>query len=440
MTVRILLIGDLHLGRRPSRLPEGIGIRVEELTPAAAFENAWKFAIAEGVDVVALAGDVVENIEDRFEASAHLERGFKALLEKGVSVVAVAGNHDVQALPRLADLIEGFHLLGRDGSFEVLDVPARGGLVRFIGRSFRESHERRNPLDLLEEEEVPRDDVPLIGLLHCDTTQGSAYAPIRLGDLDRGPAARVDAWFLGHIHEPDPLAGPRPRGYLGSLTGMNPKESGRHGPWLAEVKAKGNVAVRQIPLAPIRYERLEVDVSEIEDGTLEDVQDALASRFRRALEALAEDLAEELGDTRVLACRAILEGRTGAHRHIDGIVRAWNRDREAMPLVHHAGATLFVEAIVDRSASAMDLEALARGDDPVGLCARRILILEENGPAARSLVEAFEKQAEERLRSTRLPVAPPDDTDAAACLLKAAYGLLERLLAQQENDPAEVSS
>ena len=69
-----------------------------------------------------LAGDVVEQEDDFYEAYGDLRRGVDRLAAAGVPVLGVSGNHDVQVLPRLADAVPGFRLLGRGGAWEARDV------------------------------------------------------------------------------------------------------------------------------------------------------------------------------------------------------------------------------------------------------------------------------------------------------------------------------
>ena len=113
--VLILAIGDVHLGAACSGLPGEIdswGVDPAELTPATALRRAVDFAIEKGVDAALFAGDVVDGDNARFEAMAPLEESVRRLLDKGIGVMAVAGNHDFEALPRLAALIDGVTLLG----------------------------------------------------------------------------------------------------------------------------------------------------------------------------------------------------------------------------------------------------------------------------------------------------------------------------------------
>src|SRR5690606_28513558 len=138
-----------------------------------------------------------------------LREGVERLTAAGIAVLGVAGNHDVKVLPRLADSVPGFRLLGRGGQWERTLVRGRGGEADILGWSFPERVVHDNPLAAGL---PPREGRLTLGLLHCDRDQsGSRYAPVSSRDLDEAP---VDAWLLGHIHKPDAMGGPRPQGYL----------------------------------------------------------------------------------------------------------------------------------------------------------------------------------------------------------------------------------
>ena len=120
MTAAIVLVGDMHLGRRPANLPDDLAehdVAPAELTPAAAWRRVVDRTIAMRADALVLAGDVVESENARFEAFGPLHDGVRRLVEAGVAVFAVAGNHDVEALPRLARSIEAFRLIGPNGTW-----------------------------------------------------------------------------------------------------------------------------------------------------------------------------------------------------------------------------------------------------------------------------------------------------------------------------------
>ena len=280
---RILCTGDLHLGRYPSR--------TQSRDRAWAVDSVWadtvSYAVEQAVDVVALTGDVVDDQNKRYEALGPLQRGLRRLEEAGIPVVAVAGNHDFDALPRLAEMVEAehFHLLGRCGEWSTVTVAPEGrSPVQFVGWSFREAHEQASPVESFPDGRL-RDDAPTVGLLHADlNAPGSVYAPVSLGALRQCP---VSAWLLGHIHAPSLRDDRSPLVlYPGSLQPLDPSEPGPHGPWRVEVAPDGTSTAAQLPRAPLRYEHLEVDVDAIDDeGAVEAaVTDAMRDRLRTARE------------------------------------------------------------------------------------------------------------------------------------------------------------
>ncbi len=152
-----------------------------ELTPGAALRLAVDLAIENGFDAVMFAGDVVESTNARFEAMAPLEERVRRLLGAGIEVFAVAGNHDVEALPRLAGLIEGFHVLGAGGRWEARTISKNGiPVAQVAGWSFGQEHVRQSPVAELLKRPLPTPSrpVPRIGLLHADLGAPPA-APMR---------------------------------------------------------------------------------------------------------------------------------------------------------------------------------------------------------------------------------------------------------------------
>ena len=89
--MKLLAVGDIHLGRTPSRLPPELADRARELGPAEAWRRAVNAAIAAEVGAVLLAGDVVERDDDFFEAYRELSQGVKRLTDAGIAVIGVAG-------------------------------------------------------------------------------------------------------------------------------------------------------------------------------------------------------------------------------------------------------------------------------------------------------------------------------------------------------------
>lgn len=448
---RLLFVGDIHLGRRPTRLPEDLedyGLAAGELGPAAAWRSSVDAAIAAGADAVVLAGDVVEKIDDRFEAYAHLQSGVARLVEAGIPVFGVAGNHDVEALPRLADQIPGFHLLGRGGAWERASVDADVP-IDLVGWSFPHRVVSSDPVADLPRELLDRSSgATLLGVLHCDLDGGSHYAPVSRDRLEQCP---VDGWLLGHVHLPSDLSGDRPLGYLGSLVGLDPGEPGAHGPSWVEVDAGGRVRATRLPLAPLRWERVELDVARLDerlpdrDAAVdpEDLADVLHAAVREALrdvrdrvERDAHTCVQEGARARAVLCRVKLVGRTRFHHALRPLLASGlGRAAECEDGVHY-----FVERIEDEARPALDLGRIAVGSDPAALLARRLVALEAGGPEADRLIAGAEaRMGAELARTTAFDRLELERDDVGVdrervriALLHSGTRALEDLLAQRE--------
>ncbi len=437
----ILAIGDVHLGTSCSGLPDAIsslGIDPADLTPATALRLAVDYAIERQVDAVLFAGDVVESTNARFEAMAPLEESARRLLDSGIEVIAVAGNHDVEALPRLAALIDDFTLLGAGGRWEAITLSKDDSpFAQVVGWSFGETHVRQSPVALLLGEPLPAPSppVPRIGLLHGDLgASGGRYAPIRQTELDD---TGYDVWLLGHIHKPsiEGLSAPggsRPSGYLGSLVGLDPSETGPHGPWLVTVSKESSIGLEQIPLAPLRWENVAVSMSGID--YVEDVPDRLLAKAHEHLRALAE-----LGPVpRALGLRVTLTGASYAFEDIRKRITAgdWNSMVRVID-----GTVIFFNRIVDAMELRLDLENIASGDDPAGLLARRLLLLRQNNEQSRELLGRAREQLSEIARQDiwnpvqehRNATDPLSDGALRDLLLRSGKAALSEMLSGRDS-------
>ena len=423
---RILFVGDMHLGRRPGHLVPALtehGLSPRQLGPAAAWRNVVEYARAEAVDCVVFAGDLVEADNARFEAFGHLQRGVLELVAADIEVCAVSGNHDVEVLPRLAKVIPDFHLIGAQGRWERHVVGGENGpAVAILGWSYPQQRITTSPLSLSPLPIV--DEGVSLGVLHCDLdATSSRYAPVRKTELR---TAGPQAWFLGHIHKPslDP-ANDEP-GYLGSLVGLDPSETGRHGPWLVTVDGAGRIAKSQLPLAPLRWEELSIvlDDPALPAGDLEVL-------VIEALRRHHAELAAELGATRAVGCRIRVGG---SHDDLGVLERAARKIVDGGLASTHDGVLYFIDRIAVEVVPTLALAELARGDDPCALLARKLLALQEGRTEGDALID--------RARSAVLSAAgggnfvdlepvPTDAEHLRRALLREGYRALDALLAQR---------
>jgi hypothetical protein len=105
------------------------------------------------------------------------------------------------------------------------------------------------------------------------------------------------------------------------------------------------------------------------------------------------------------------------------------------------GDTLvFVEEVSETLTLAVDLEALASGDDPAALLARKLVALERGGEPARAILDRARGELRVLAEDGRwAPLAdlrgaedPLGDAALAACLARAGTEALHALLAQRK--------
>ncbi|MEX1197873.1 MAG: metallophosphoesterase [Pseudohongiellaceae bacterium] len=428
MPLKLLAVGDIHLGRYPSRLPEALSGERRALAPAAAWKRVVDHAVADAVDVVALAGDVVEREDDFFEAYRELHRGVQRLTEAGIRVLGVAGNHDVKVLPRLADQLPDFHLLGRGGEWESTTLEAGGESLTLHGWSFPSAVVRRSPLEGVHLERCPGLN---IGLLHCDRDQhGSPHAPVRSSELD---GAGLDGWLLGHIHAPDALSSDRLSGYLGCVSGMDPGEPGDHGPWLISVESGRLQSVEQRVLAPMRWQAVTLDLSELEEA------EQARSLLLEYLRGLDEELSGRTMAPAAVGVRLSLAGRTGFG---PAVQRLFEREKQEGSIVHDgvaSGAAYFIEHCQRDTRPTVSLDSLAGQSDPPGLLAQRLRWLErpDSEPARRLIRDARQRLRQQAAdaRWRGLDVTEPDDEEVIDHLRRTGTRLLDEMLSRQGGEP-----
>ena len=425
--MKILAVGDIHLGRTPSRLPGELAHRARDLGPAGAWNRTVTFAVAAGVRAVLLAGDVVERENDFFEAYRELQQGVQRLTEAGIEVIGVAGNHDVKVLPRLAKHIPEFRLLGADGHWESCRVADEADSITLWGWSFPRREVRESPLS----GQSFRFEAGInLGLLHCDRDAvNSPYAPVSSRELKQ---ASSDGWLLGHIHKPDALSVEALHGYLGSLTGLHRGEAGAHGPWLIDITGGRIGVVEQLPLAPLRWESLDVNLEGIGEPAeakeriitaLQDIDRHITKPSDSEYPAFAPD---------AVGVHIILTGRT---RFTTAVLDELSREQGEIVPVGPGNCEYFIERLSAATRPEIDLEALARQPTPPGLLAKRLLWLDEpeGHPGRDKLVANARRRLHDQGKKAAWSGLDAADPEAVEWLRKAGLRALDQLLAQHSD-------
>lgn len=417
--IKLLCLGDAHLGRYPTRVPTD--------NPSLSVRAIWKQAVVKAidnnVDAVILTGDMADSNNSYFEAYGALRSEISRLNQCNIPVVAVAGNHDHEVFPQLVDSMpdDHFTFLGRDGAWEEKVLKTRSGRsLRCVGWSFPDSHYERSPLDIFN---LPQSEYFTVGVVHGDLEGPGGYAPLAKRDLDAQP---VDLWLLGHVHAPklheDYSA---PVLYPGSLQPLDPGEPGPHGPWMITIDDRNQVQAEQFPLASIRYEKIVIDVSGRRQ--IGDVNISVAEQ----LEEFVTELTKHHPQLQHLSCRLVLKGQTRLHRTLSAeqLANADAYDTQVQ------GCSVTIDKVSINTAPIRDLQEIAQlKNDPPGMLARWLLELENTDdhpllrPAREAAAAVYGSAGFKSLGEKE-----PDTETLSRLVTRQATLLLDELLAQKED-------
>ena len=365
MAIKILAAADLHLGKRSSGLPFG--------DPEGATKFVWQRivdqAITGKVDIVLLAGDIIDQNNKYYEAIGPLQAGFEKLGQHNISVYMVAGNHDYDVLPQIvgAGHYGHVHLLGRNGAWELATFPKNGQIIQIAGWSFPSQFIRESSLVNIHTIN-PDPNYPCIGLLHADMdNHESLYNPVRSIDLASTP---VKTWLLGHIHKPMHMKlSETSICYPGSPQALSSKEPGMHGFLELLVGDDYSIQINPVGISTVRYERLSVQISNV--STEQEVRVALHS-------ALQQDASYKLPELeKVLHLIYDIE-LTGEHSH-GMLVYQWvEQIKNDYEVQIATGSKISVRNITSSIEPVIDnLEELSKQPTPAGMLASAILAIRQ---------------------------------------------------------------
>lgn len=372
---------DLHLDTPFEGLSRTAPAIAEALRDASldAFDRLIDAALERRVAFVLLAGDVYDGPERGLRAQLRFLRGLEKLSAAGIPVFVVHGNHDPveEGWSAIRSWPPGVHVFG-SGEVERRSVERDGRVLATIhGRSFRRRAERSNLARAFSRTGEPGLHV---GLLHANVGGQPGhddYAPCTLEDLRR---ARLDYWALGHVHARQILLrGETWAVYPGNLQGRSfkPSELGPKGASRVHVRSGRVERVEHLPLSPIRFEAIRVDVTGCED----------LGEIERRLLARAEALGEPGVEGYLLSVELCgnFPLRDELADSVDELARALDDTTSGRsPWVHWARLSIATTLPVDRA-------ALLERKDLLGALLRRLEALRADEEAWKALLAEVDR-------------------------------------------------
>lgn len=264
--MKLIHLSDLHLGKRVN----GFSMLEDQ---HYILHEILKIIDREAPDGVLIAGDVYDKSVPPAEAVALLDEFLVELSQRRLQVYLISGNHDSPERlafgGRLMDQ-SGVHVApvydGRIVSFTQQDQ--YGSVEIFLLPFLKPAHVRRffpdDPVDsytdalrtVLSHAAVPADKRTVLvthqfvtGASRCDSEDLSVGGS---DNVDAAVFAPFDYVALGHIHNPQSAGAPHIR-YCGTPLKYSFSEAAHEkSVTVAELREKGDVDIRTIPLKPLR--------------------------------------------------------------------------------------------------------------------------------------------------------------------------------------------
>ncbi|MGG1519685.1 DNA repair exonuclease [Paenibacillus oryzisoli] len=418
--LRFLHAADLHLDspfKGMSALPERIRERVRESTFDTLGELV-RLAIRERVDFVLIAGDVYDVADRSLRAQIRFQQAVEQLSSEGIPTYLIHGNHDPQdGRAAQLDWPADVHFFACDRVETVQVIKEDRGIIAEVhGISYGTAAVTDNLAQRFAKGSEP---VYQIGLLHTNV-DGDAnhdnYAPCTKQDLLR---AGMDYWALGHVHTRQIIQAQGPViVYPGNLQGRSIREQGPRGAYVVDVHEDGRADLSFQALDAVRWYEETLDTTAI--TTEQGLKDALGDLLDRV---------RGTADGRAAIVRVVLAGRSALHRLLrQGQGRALQelvdelREEEA-----EQSRFVWIESVVDRTASELDLAALAGENSFLGDLLRYADGLQQDEAA----LQAFADEALAALQGLPQSVRGSVNAEQLREWLRAAQQLAADLLTEE---------
>ena len=263
MTFRFVHTADLHLDSplislalRDPDLAAEVGV-----ASRTALTRIVDLCLAERADALLIAGDLWDGSQTSAKTPRFLKQELARLSDAGIRSFILRGNHDAASkISRELEpppLCQVFGIKPGTEQFEV-----GGHSIAVHGVSFAEG---AVPESLLPRYPAPVTGAFNIGIMHTSLNGSEAhdvYAPSRVSDLD---AHGYDYWALGHIHKRAEYLGKSAVVMPGIPQGRDIGEAGSMSVTLATLGDDGRLMLEQRVVAALRFDRLAVDLTGVED-------------------------------------------------------------------------------------------------------------------------------------------------------------------------------
>jgi hypothetical protein len=224
--------------------------------------------------------------------------------------------------------------------------------------------------------------------------------------------------------------------YPGSPYALDPGEPGVHGISLAEIGDTADISLLSIPISPVCYASIDIDLTGVTDET--EFQQCLSD----ALQQAGERTIGNYGSAALKAISARLRciGECPAHHMVDTWIEQAKPGLESYPVDN---IVIEVDTFASFVRPPIDLRQRANGTDPVAEAAKIILALDEDTPVhpyneliantLQDMKNIYGHSGYIRLKAADNTNEPPDESAARDLIRARTWEMLSLLVAQEDH-------
>lgn len=314
-SIKFIHTADIHLGKKLSCNSQK-NIDLEALFTSAAeqsFENLVELAVEEEIDFILIAGDLYDREARSIKSSRFFLNQCQYLKQKEIEIYIISGNHDPAGIENeVFELPENVHYFSSENVESLEYYKGNKLAVRILGQSYRQKFEDRKMYNYYT---APDQSVFNIALLHTALNKdNNRYVPVNKSDLLT--KNEIHYWALGHIHQYQKINKNPSIYFPGTLQAHNISEQGTKGVILAEVDSNLKIKEKFIPLAPVVFKEIEINLEKEEVlDNITDLQQLIIKKLEKSLDQIKTKNKKIKYKIKAAVIRLSINGRTPVHQY-----------------------------------------------------------------------------------------------------------------------------
>jgi DNA repair exonuclease SbcCD nuclease subunit len=314
--IKFIHTADIHLAKELSSnsLPDHNFKKIFSNAGKKAFENLVELAVSKGVDFIIIAGDLYDREARSIKASRFFIKQAQYLKKKEIEIFVISGNHDPAGIEKeVFELPTNVHYFSSQ-EVEIYEYHKDGKLAaRILGQSYRQKFESRTMYNFYT---APDQSVFNVALLHTALSKdNNRYVPVNKSELLT--KKEINYWALGHLHQYQQINDNPAVYFPGTLQAHNINEQGSKGAILVEVDRNLNTKKKFIPLAPVIFKEVELDLETEKLNNITELQRLIAKKISKLEEKIRLQNENQKYKVEAVITRLVITGRTELHYHIE---------------------------------------------------------------------------------------------------------------------------